>query len=224
MSVRGLAGFAFVGLWGALARPAFALAAPGDGWLPAAAIPEAAPLLDETEGRLLHPGRGGYHVPGGPPDGYLFGVDVGAAVPLATGGEESAVGLSLSGRFGYQFHDGLSLALRYEDLGLSPNLINGTQLQFVAADVRYSFPFILPMPFVEAAVGLGVGTSSAALAPGQGTTAVGPAGALGVGVSFPLTHHFAVDVGVRDWLTSIAGNLYQVFSLEAGVGFAFGGG
>ncbi|MHB8418446.1 MAG: hypothetical protein ACYDCL_10250 [Myxococcales bacterium] len=181
-------------------------------------------LLDEAEGRLLHhPGMAGYHVPGGAPAGYLVGLDVGAAIPVPSGSMESQPSLSLSGRVGYQFHSGLALAARYEDLGLSPNLIDGKQLQFVAADIRYNFPFLLPMPFVEAAFGLAIATSNAALAPGQGNVSAGPGGALGVGVSFPLTHNFAIDVGVRDWLASVDGSFYQVFSIEAGVAFAFGG-
>ncbi len=180
-------------------------------------------LLQTAEGRLLHGGSGGYHVSGGPLSGYLVGVDVGAALPLATGGVEAQPSVSLAARFGYQFENGLSLALRYEDLGLSPNLIDGAQLQFIAVNARYSFPFIFPMPFVEADIGLSIATSDGPLGPGQGSTSAGPGGALGVGVSFPVTHHFAIDVSARDWLAPVAGEVFQIFSVEAGVWFAFGG-
>ncbi len=184
---------------------------------------DASGLLDEAEGRLLHPGSGGYHVAGGPPSGYLFGLDVGAALPLATGGVESQANLSLGARLGYQFANGLSVAFRYEDLGLAPDLVDSAQFQFAALEVRYSFPYVFPMPFIEAAAGLSIATANAPLRLGGGSVSVGPGGSVGLGVSFPLTHHFAIDVTGRDWLAPLSGQLFQIFTIEAGLAFAFGG-
>lgn len=181
-------------------------------------------VLGSAEGRLIGGGGpGGYLVHGGPPSGFLFGVDAGAAIPIVGSGVESRISLALGARLGYQLPNGLSLAFCYQDLGLSPDLVDGALLQFATLNVRYTFPYIFPMPFIEAMVGLSFATSDTALGPGQGTTAVGAGGAIGAGASFPLTHHVAIDVGVRDWLAPVSSQLFQVLSIEAGVSFAFGG-
>jgi opacity protein-like surface antigen len=180
-------------------------------------------VLGSAEGRLIGGGGpGGYGVPGGAPSGFLFGVDVGAAIPLVGGGIESEVSLALGARVGYQFPNGLSAAFCYEDLGLSPSLVDGAQLQFVTLNVRYTFPFVFPMPYIEAMAGLSLATAEAPLGPGAGPVSVGAGGALGAGASFPLSRHIAIDLGVRDWLAPISGQLFQVLAVEAGFSFAFG--
>ncbi len=209
----------------ALARPALALSDAFE----APAVSEAGLLdlpdlvLDGVTGRLLSgAGSGGYHVRGGPPAGFLFGVDVGVAVPIAGSGVESQVSLALGARVGYQFPNGLSASFCYQDLGLRPDLVDGAQLQFATLNVRYAFPYIFPMPYIEAMAGLSFATTDAALGPGQGGTTVGAGGAIGIGASFPLTHNVGIDVGIRDWLAPVSSQLFQVLSIETGVWFAFG--
>lgn len=178
-----------------------------------------------TEGRLLSGhSAGGFSLPGGPREGFLIGVDLGAAIPIPTGGLESQTSVALGARVGYQLRSGLSLAFQYEDLGLAPTLVDGTQWQIAALGARYEFPFLIPMPYVEVAVGLSFVNANAPLAPGQGNVSVEPAGGLGVGMAIPFGHHFAIDVGARDWLTPVNGTLLQVISLQAGIELIFGGG
>ncbi len=179
-------------------------------------------LAGEGEGRLLHGGRGGYHVGGGPREGLLVGIDLGAALPIFVGNNEAAASFAAGGLVGWQFPNGVAVLFRYQDLGLRPDVVANTQWQLATFGMRYTFPYIIPQPFLEALVGLSLVNSNAPLAPGGGNLQISPGGAVGVGLALPLARHVAVEVAARDWLSPIGGDLFQILGLEAGVTVDFG--
>ncbi len=182
-------------------------------------------LASLAKGRLISgSGPAGFRLAGGPSEGLLLGVDIGAALPISTNGGSSQANVALGARVGYQLHSGLSLALQYQDLGVSPTLIDGTQWQILALGARYEFPFLFPMPYVEVAFGLSFVDAAAPTVAGQGMLTVGPGAGVGLGVALPLGHHVAIDVGARDWLAPVNGALLQVVSVQAGVEVTFGTG
>lgn len=187
-------------------------------------LPDVDQLQDETLGRLIHgSGLAGHASRRGPEDGAVFGVDVGAALPLPSGGEESRPSVALGVRAGYQLADGLAFQARYDDLGFAPSLIANSQLMFATLGMRYTFPFIIPLPFVEAMVGPAFVNSNVPLGQGSGLEIVSLGVGFGLGASFLLSRHLSIDVGARDWLTPVAGNLLQVITLQAGLGLSVGG-
>lgn len=182
-------------------------------------------LASMSRGRLVSgSGSAGFGVAGGPTEGLLIGVDLGAALPIAADGTQA--NLALGVRVGYQLHSGLSLALQYQDLGVTPTLEDGTQWQVLGLGARYEFPFLFPMPYIEVAFGLSFVdvTPPAGAVTAQGTLSVGPGGGVGLGVALPLGHHVAIDVGARDWAAPVEGTLQQVISIQAGVEITFGHG
>ncbi len=181
-------------------------------------------LQADAEGRLLSASGGGaMRLGSGPHGGLLFGIDVGGASPLPFGGVEPGLGFGLSAKLGYQALSGLSMALEYDDLGLTPAATAADRFQFGTFAMRYTFPYPIPMPYLEAASGVAVITPPGPLGSQGESSFVAPGGALGLGISIPLSHHVAIDVGLRDWIAPAAGTLLQVLSLEAGLDLTVGG-
>lgn len=144
--------------------------------------------------------------------GALLGVDTGGAVLLPAGPDSSFGAWCFGVRGGYQFTSGLALQVRYDYLGALP-LAPGaprSALQIGSAGVRYSFPFLVPLPFVEALVG-----------PAFFATETVATGGLGLGTSLPLARHLFIDFSARDWLVPTNDRLRQVLSFELGATFTF---
>jgi hypothetical protein len=107
-------------------------------------------------------------------------------------------------RVGWAFDNGLALHLRYDDLGVKP-AHSSAPLQLATAGLRYSVPFLVPIPFAEVDVG-------PAFVAGDVQAGAGA----GIGLSLPLGPLVVVDVAGRDWLVPVAGTLRQ--TLTAGLG------
>jgi hypothetical protein len=149
---------------------------------------------------------------GGPRGGSFLGVDTGAAISLPAGGDGAERAFSFALRTGYELPSGLAVQLRYDYLGVAPHLTMSptSPTQIGSAGVRYSIPFLFPMPFFEAMWGPAV----------DGRT-VSIAGSLGAGASFPIGRHVRVDASVRDWITPINARLRQILTFELGVAVSF---
>ncbi len=194
--------------------------------VPPAAVSEGlvpALVLDEDEGRLLHGlGSGGYHIRGGPREGVLVSIDAGAAFPIFTGSAEASPGFAAGGLVGYEFPNGVALEFRYQDLGLAPTLVDRTQWQLATVGMRYTFPYIVPMPFVEALVGASFVNSAVPFNSGGATVSVSPGGAAGLGLGLPLSRHVAVDLAARDWISPVGPSAFQVLVVDLGLTVSFG--
>lgn len=144
--------------------------------------------------------------------GALVGLDSGGAVLLGSSPSPSFGAWTFGARAGYQLTNGLAFQFRYDYLSPLP-LAPGssrTPLQIGSAGVRYSFPYLLPLPFVEALFGPSFFGGEAAAS-----------GALGLGFSIPLARHFFIDLSARDWLVPADDNLRQIFTFELGPTFTF---
>jgi hypothetical protein len=180
-------------------------------------------LNHATDGRVIGGSGGGVFQAGtGPRGGLLFELDLGGGMQLPFGAPLLA-GLSLGAEIGYETIYGLAFGLRYDDQYLNPGGGENANFQFVTFAVRYTFPYPIPMPFVEAAAGLSIASLGGPLGSEGGGTDFGPGGALGVGIAIPLSHHAAIDVGFRDWIAPANGSVFQVLSLQVGINFTTGG-
>jgi hypothetical protein len=167
-------------------------------------------------GHVGSPGHAGH----GPHGGFFVGVDTGIAVSIASGDDGMHDAFAFGVRGGYEFANGLALELRYDDLGVKPQLsasqLSGpppgtSPLQFATFGVRYSMPFLFPLPFFEAMWGPAVYGGNVTLG-----------GGLGLGCSFPIGSFVRIDVSARDWLTQIDDRVRQVLTFDAGLAVSFG--
>ena len=151
-------------------------------------------------------------VGGGPSGGVFVGVDTGVALALASGFDPAQDAWAFGGRAGYEFRNGLALQLRYDYLGLAPHLTNPSTspMQIGSAGVRYSIPFLVPLPFFEAMWG-----------PSFNAGSVSIAGGVGVGASVPIGRHVRIDASVRDWITPIDAQVHQILTFELGAAVSF---
>jgi hypothetical protein len=146
----------------------------------------------------------------GPADGVLLGVDGAWANTFAAGGDPSHDGWGFGVRAGYAFGSGLELHLRYDDLGVEPG--GRSPLQLATAGLRYSVPFLFPMPFAEVDAGPAFVL---------GDVDFGAGGALGL--AFPIVNHVLVDVAAHDWFVPIGGTIRQTLTVGLGLAVTFGG-
>jgi hypothetical protein len=189
-------GGAFPGAFGALPDMGVSLA-------PLSSIPMR-PI-----GRVASPGG---QIGGGPAGGFFLGVDTGVSLALAAGYDPAEYAWTFGGRFGYETRSGLAAQLRYDYLGLAPHLTNPptARTQIVSGGLRYSIPFLVPLPFVEALWG-----------PAIHGDAVSIAGGLGLGGSVPIGRHLRIDASARDWITPIDNQVHQIFTFELGAAVSF---
>jgi hypothetical protein len=134
---------------------------------------------------------------------------VGWATLLPAGSDPARGGLALGARAGWQFANGLGLHVRYDELGVEPPS-SSSPLQLVTAGLRYSVPFLDPLPFAE--VQAGPAFVGAEVRFGAG---------VGLGVSVPVARHILLDAVARDWLVPIAGELRQTFTGSVGLTITF---
>lgn len=156
---------------------------------------------------------GAWSAPGyasaGPIGGPLLGVESGGALLMGTDGSDPHAGLALGAYVGWAFPQGIALHLRYDDLGIRVQS-GSPPLQLATAGLRYTAPFLVPLPFAE------VDAGTAFVAKG---VAFGAAG--GLGLSVPLGSHVLVDVVGRDWLLPVAGVLRQTLTASLGLSVTF---
>jgi hypothetical protein len=159
-------------------------------------------------GHFASPG----HVGVGASGGVFIGVDTGVALALASGFDPAHDAWTFGGRAGYEFRNGLALQLRYDYLGLAPHFTTppASPTQIGSAGVRYSIPFLIPLPFFEAMWG-----------PSFNGDSVSIAGGLGVGASVPIGRHLRIDASVRDWITPIDDQVHQILTFELGAAVSF---
>ena len=188
-------------------------------------LPERLPgdLLDLGSSRLIGWHHGGHHGAGGANEGPTFGIDAGGAFPLPSSGQEAAASVALGARAGYQWADGIAVQLRYDDLGLNRTLLANSQLQFLTVGMRYTFPYFLPMPFIEAMAGSAFVNSSVPVEPGGEVAAAFFGGAVGVGLSVPLSRHLNLDLAARDYMSEAGAAFLDVLTAQVGIGFTVGG-
>jgi hypothetical protein len=99
--------------------------------------------------------------------------------------------------------------VRYDYLGTRPGYFTGP-LQNASLGLRYSFPFLVPLPFVEVDVG-----------PAFGGGDVRPTASAGIGFSIPLGTHVLIDVAARDWFLVVAGEIRQALAGTLGLTITF---
>lgn len=159
-------------------------------------------------GHFRSPGRSG----GGPTGGFFLGVDTGVSLSLASGYDAVQQAWTFGGRAGYELPNGLAVQLRYDYLGLAPHLTDPPmgRTQIGSAGVRYSIPFLVPLPFFEALWG-----------PAFHGDKVSVAGGLGIGASVPIGRHLRLDASVRDWITPIDDQIHQILTFELGAAVTF---
>jgi hypothetical protein len=144
------------------------------------------------------------------PRGFFIGGDAGGAVMVGAGADAAHGAFAFGAHAGYQWASGLSLQLRFDDLGVSPPDGSGPLL-LGTVGARYSLPLVL-MPFAEALVG-----------PAFHGSQVTPAAGLGLGVSLPVLRHLAFDLSVRDWIAGLDGAVRNVPTAELGITVGFTG-
>jgi hypothetical protein len=147
----------------------------------------------------------------GPAGGVLLGVDGSWAASLATSSYPSEGAWSFGARAGYAFPMGLELHARYDDLGVPP-FPSRAPLQLATAGLRYSIPFLFPMPFAEVDAGPAFVLSDVTFGAGAA-----------LGVSFPFANHLLVDITGHDWFVPIAGTIRQTLTIGLGLAVTFGG-
>jgi hypothetical protein len=131
------------------------------------------------------------------------------AVALAQGADPARSGWALGVRAGWSLPNGISAHLRYDDVAIRlPGAT--TALQVASCGVRYSVPFLVPLPFAEVDAG-------PAFVDGQVRVGVGAA----LGLSIPIGRHVLLDVFGRDWLVTLGTSLQQVLGGGVGLGVMF---
>jgi len=147
--------------------------------------------------------------PLGPQGGPLLGVEGGGALSLATSTEPVRGSFGFGARAGWALPNGIAAAIRYDDLGVRPSAQAGP-LQLATAGLRYSLPFVVPLPFAEVDAG--------AAFTGR---RVGFGAAGGLGLSIPVGSLVLVDFLGRDWLVPIGGVLRQTLMASLGITVTF---
>jgi hypothetical protein len=146
---------------------------------------------------------------GGPTGGALLAVEGGSAVMFASGRDPARGSFAFGVRAGWALSNGLAVHLRYDDLGISL-APSSSPLQLATAGLRYSVPFLFPLPFAEVDAG-------PAFLGGEARVGAGA----GLGASVPLGSHVLVDVVARDWLVPITGELRQTLTASLGLTVTF---
>ncbi len=191
--------------------------AAAEAWLPRWLDPE-------LEGRLVGgSGGGAFSVGRGPGGGLLFGVDLGGALQLPLNRPSALGGFTLGAEIGYQTREGLAFAFRYDDLDVALGDSDHSRFQFATFAFRYTFPNLVPMPWIEAAAGLSFVSAPGPLGSAGGPAVLGAGGSLGGGIGIPLGHFVAIDVGLRDWIAPEDRALANVLTLEVGITVTTGG-
>lgn len=174
-----------------------------------------------TEARAAPPGvlarpigawsPGGY-APGGPTGGALVAVDGGGSVTLPAGDDPVVGSFAFGARGGWVFANGLEVHARYDHLGLQRRAtgLESASLQLATGGLRYTLPFVLPMPFAEVNSGAGWLGGEARFAAG-----------VGLGASLPLAAHVLIDVIGREWFVPVSGALRQTFTAGLGLAVTF---
>lgn len=163
------------------------------------------PLRRLVGGSSFGGGRPAVGASGGP----LLALEGGGAVTLAARGDPAQEAWAFGARAGWAFPNGLAAHLRYDDLGVEPGG-SPSPLQLATAGLRYSVPFLVPMPFAEVDAG-------AAFAGGDARFGAGA----GLGASLPLGTFVQLDVIGHDWLVPVAGTLRQTFTIGLGLTVTF---
>ena len=169
---------------------------------------------DLTRPMLAYPTGGAFaaggHAGGRAPSGPFLGIDGGLGVTVATGARSSEDAWTFGVRLGYQVRNGISVFARYDDLGVRPVPTNDARLQAASFGVRYSIPFLVPLPFLEVMAGPAFGAADP----------VKPAAAAGLGLSLPIDRA-SIDLSARDWLVSLDGSLRQTLTFQLGLSVVF---
>src|SRR5256885_181271 len=84
-----------------------------------------------------------------PPRGFILGAQAGAAQLSAITGSPARVGLALGLRAGSRFSNGLSTALRWDELGMRVHGSSGMPWQLLGIEGRYTWQALQPRPFAE---------------------------------------------------------------------------
>jgi hypothetical protein len=161
-------------------------------------------IASVTPGRLVGSWSPGGQAGEGPRGGPFLGVEGAWATTLPVADDPSHGSLAFGMRAGWAFANGLAFQVRYDDLGVEPSS-SRSPLQAATGGLRYSLPFVVPLPFAEVDAG-------PAFVGGD----VHLGAAAGLGASVPLGPYVLIDLVARDWLVPIAGELRQ--TLTAGLG------
>lgn len=181
--------------------------------VPARADPETVASVTSLGGlpdaRLLGGAQPAGFSSGAPRGGALLGVEGAWATTLPAQDDVAQSAWAFGARVGWALPNGLSAHLRYDDLGVEPSGLK-PPLQLGTAGLRYSVPFIVPLPFAEVDAG-------PAFVGGEVQFGAGA----GVGASLPLGPFVLVDVVGHDWLVPVGGSLRQTLTLGLGLCVTF---
>lgn len=144
----------------------------------------------------------------GPLGGPLLGIEGSWATTLAVGGDPSEGAGAFGVRTGWAFINGIALHARYDDLGVQP-ASSRTPLQLATVGLRYSVPFLVPLPFAEVDAGPAFVVGNIQFGAGGG-----------LGISVPIGP-VLIDVVGRDWLVPIAQTVRQAITAGVGLSIVF---
>jgi hypothetical protein len=159
--------------------------------------------------RLIGGSSGGGHAAVGPTDGPLLALESAWALTLPVHNDSSTGGLALGARVGWAFPNGLAIHVRYDDLGVEPVFLT-LPLQLATAGLRYSVPFLIPLPFAEVDAG-----------PAFVGSDVRFGASVGLGASLPLGRYVLADLVAHNWFVPVAGTLRQTLTLGLGLAITF---
>jgi len=145
----------------------------------------------------------------GPNGGPLLAVESGVAITLGSRDDPAQDAWAFGARVGWALPNGLAAHLRYDDLGVQPDR-SPSPLQLATAGLRYSVPFLVPLPFAEVDAGPAFT---------NGDVHFGASAALGA--SLPLGAYLLVDATAHDWLVPIGGTLRQTLTIGLGLTVTF---
>jgi hypothetical protein len=173
---------------------------------PALVLPVVTPV---PYARLIGGSPGAAQAGSGASGGALLGVEGAWATTLGVGDDSAHGAWAFGARAGWAFANGLAVHIRYDDLGVEPAHLS-MPLQLATVGLRYSIPFLVPLPFAEVDAGPAFVAGDVRFGAGAGA-----------GVSVPLGRQVLVDVSGRDWLVPIAGLLRQTITVGLGLAVSF---
>lgn len=156
----------------------------------------------------------GVSLPGGyvgaaPMGGPLLGIEGSWAATLPVSNDASQSSAAFGVRAGWAFPNGLNVHARYDDLGVEP-AGSRSPLQLATLGLRYSLPFVVPLPFAEVDAGPAFARDDVWFGAGAG-----------LGASLPLGSYVLIDVVGRDWFVPVADKLRQTLTIGVGLTIIF---
>lgn len=160
-------------------------------------------------GRLIGGSSPAGYSSGAPSGGPLLAVEGAWATTLPADNDVAQSGWAFGARAGWALPSGLSAHVRYDNLGVEPSGLK-FPLELATAGLRYSLPFVVPLPFAEVDAG-------PAFVGGDVRFGAGAA----LGASLPIGRQVLIDLVAHDWLVPVGPSLRQTISVGLGLTVTF---